>query len=145
VLSAANYTRLATFRRVLRQFLRFSEMAAARVGLTGRQYQAMLAIRASSSGAMTIRELAQDLLIKHNSAVELVDRLGSRNLVWRERAAQDRRKVGVRLTPLGLKTLRDLASVHRHELRRVGPIISTALAEFSRPGAKPPPARNRKT
>ncbi|HKU71320.1 MAG TPA: MarR family transcriptional regulator [Burkholderiales bacterium] len=143
MLSAVNYMRLATFRRTLRQFLRFSEMAAARVGLTGRQYQAMLAIRASASGGMTIRELAQDLLIKHNSAVELVDRLGSRNLVLRERATQDRRKVEVRLTPLGLKTLRDLASVHRQELRRVGPIISAALAEFTRPGAKQTAARER--
>src|SRR5690242_9345280 len=123
MLSAATYTRLATFRRALRQFLRFSESSAARVGLTGRQYQAMLAIRASPAGGMTIREIAQDLLIKHNSAVELVDRLGSRNLVWRERGAQDRRKVEVRLTPLGLKTLRDLASIHRQELRRIGPII----------------------
>jgi DNA-binding MarR family transcriptional regulator len=144
MLSAANYTRLAAFRRALRRFLRFSEMAAARVGLTGRQYQAMLAIRASPTGGMTIREIAQDMLIKHNSAVELVDRLGSRNLVSRERATQDRRKVEVRLTPLGLKTLRDLASVHRQELRRVGPIISAALTEFSRRAPKPAPARDRR-
>jgi DNA-binding MarR family transcriptional regulator len=133
MLSAANYTRLATFRRTLRRFLRFSEGAAARVGLTGRQYQAMLAIRASPAGSMSIRELAEDLLIKHNSAVELVDRLGTRGLVLRERSSGDRRKVGVRLTPLGAKTLRELASAHRQELRRIGPIISAALTEFSRP------------
>src|SRR5689334_5816565 len=144
MLSAANYTRLATFRRTLRHFLRFSEGAAAQVGLTGRQYQALLAIRASPSGGMSIRELAEDLLLKHNSTVELVDRLGSRGLVLRERSSGDRRKVAVRLTPLGAKTLRELASMHRQELRRVGPIISAALAEFSRPGAKTTPARNGK-
>jgi DNA-binding MarR family transcriptional regulator len=144
MLSAANYMRLATFRRALRRFLRFSETAAARVGLTGRQYQALLAIRANPAGGMTIRELAQELLIQHNSAVELVDRLGSRALVSRERSSGDRRKVQVRLTPLGLKILRELASVHRQELRRVGPIIRAALADFSRPVAnRAPPVRQR--
>jgi DNA-binding MarR family transcriptional regulator len=136
MLSAANYTRLATFRCALRRFLRFSETAASRVGLTGRQYQALLAIRATPAGGMTIRELAQELLIQHNSAVELVDRLGARNLVWRERSSGDRRKVQVRLTPPGIKTLRELTSMHRQELRRVGPIMHAALAEFSRPVRK---------
>jgi DNA-binding MarR family transcriptional regulator len=136
MLSAANYMRIATFRRALRRFLRFSEAAASRVGLTGRQYQALLAIRATPAGGMTIRELAQELLIQHNSAVELVDRLGSRNLVWRQRSSGDRRKVQVRLTPPGIKTLRELTSMHRQELRRVGPILHAALAEFSRPAPK---------
>lgn len=133
MLSATNYLRLATFRRALRRFLRFSEAAAGQVGLTGRQYQAMLAIRANPTGGMTIRELAQELLVKHNSAVELVDRLESRNLTRRARSSSDRRKVEVRLTPLGITTLRGLTSIHRQELRRVGPIIRDALAEFSRP------------
>jgi DNA-binding MarR family transcriptional regulator len=145
MLSAMNYMRLAAFRRALRQFLQFSEAAAGRVGLTGRQYQAMLALRACPAGGMTIRELSQDLLIKHNSAVELVDRLGSRGLVWRERDPGDRRKVEVRLTPLGRKILRELASVHRQELRRVGPIIRGALAEFSRSASQPLAVRRGKS
>jgi DNA-binding MarR family transcriptional regulator len=140
--------RLATFRRTLRRFLRFSETAAGQAGLTGRQYQALLAIRANPAGGMTIRDLAQELNIKHNSAVELADRLGSRELIWRKRSSSDRRKVEVRLTQGGIKILRGLTSVHRHELRRVGPIIRDALAEFSHPdSARPrkPESRNRKS
>ena len=146
MLSAMNYMRLAAFRRALRQFLKFSEAAAGQAGLTGRQYQAMLAIRACPTGGMTIRELSLELLIKHNSAVELVDRLGSRELVSRERDARDRRKVEVRLTPLGRKLLRELASIHRQELLRVGPVIRGALAEFSRSSSArmPHPGRRKK-
>ena len=44
-LSSADYARLASFRYALRSFLHFSESAAAGVGLTGQQYQAMLVVR----------------------------------------------------------------------------------------------------
>src|SRR6185436_16923935 len=42
-LQTADFVRLASFRYALRRFLRFSEAAAVKVGLTGQHYQAMLA------------------------------------------------------------------------------------------------------
>ena len=45
-LQTDDYARLAAFRYALRRFLRFSETAAAEVGLTGQHYQAMLIVRA---------------------------------------------------------------------------------------------------
>ena len=131
-LSTADFVQLAAFRHALRRFLHFSETAATRAGLTGQQYQALLAIRGGVERQyMTINDLARHLIIKHNSAVELVDRLVARGLVMRERIPEDRRKVRLRLSQSGEKVLRSLASVHRQELRRVGPIIHGFLKELS--------------
>ena len=130
-LTTADFVRLAAFRYALRRFLRFSEAAARSAGLTGQHYQALLAIRGRPEAEpMTINDLAQQLLIKHNSAVGLVDRLASRSLVMRERIGGDRRKVHVRLTCGGERVLERLASVHRQELRRVGPVIQGFLKEL---------------
>jgi len=130
-LTKADFVRLAAFRHALRRFLRFSESAARGAGLTGQHYQALLALRGSPEGEhMAINDLARHLLIKHNSAVGLVDRLAARGLVVRERIRGDRRKVQLRLTRTGEGVLEKLASVHRQELRRVGPIIQGFLKEL---------------
>ena len=131
-LDPVDVAQLASFRYALRRFFHFSQTAAARAGLTARQYQALLAIRgASVDGRMTISGLAQNLLIRHHSAVGLVNRLAARDLVRRERIRGDRRKVAVRLTRPGELVLQELVLVHRHELQRVGPAIRKILEELA--------------
>src|ERR1043166_6755162 len=131
-LATGDYGRLAAFRFALRKFLRFSEDAAAAVGLTGQHYQAMLVVRACPEGQrLTIAGLAQQLLIKHNSAVELVDRLAELDLVAREPSPSDRRKVELRLTPRGRGVLAKLAATHRAELQRVGPQLERFFVDLS--------------
>ena len=133
-LMTQDYARLARFRHALRRFLRFSEDAAAGVGLTGQHYQAMLVVRACPDGKrVTINDLAQQLLIKHNSGVELVDRLADLDLIARETSPTDRRKVELRLTPRGRNVLAKLAAVHRAELQRIGPELERFFADLSRP------------
>ena len=133
-LTTRDYARLAAFRYALRKFLRFSEEAAAEVGITGQHYQAMLILRACPDGErVTIADLARQLLIKHNSAVELVDRLVDEDLVAREASSADRRKVELYLTSRGRQLLAKLAATHRRELQRIGPILKRFFAELSRP------------
>ena len=135
-LTTGDYARLAAFRYALRKFLRFSEMAAAEAGITGQHYQAMLILRGCPEDRRTtINDLAQQLLIKHNSAVELVDRLVQEDLVVREASSVDRRKVELQLTGRGRQVLAKLAAVHRRELRRIGPVLERFFAELSRPPA----------
>ena len=132
-LQTDDYARLAAFRYALRRFLRFSETAAAEVGLTGQHYQAMLIVRACpEEQRITINELAQQLLIKHNTAVELVDRLVRQTLIAREPSSDDRRKVELHLTPRGRTLLARLAAVHRGELQRIGPLFKRFFVELSR-------------
>ena len=133
-LSTPDYVRLASFRLALRRFLHFSEAAAARLGLTGQQHQAMLLVRSRLGRApVTINDLARQLLIRHNSAVGLVDRLVSQGLVARHRIPEDGRKVQLLLTARGEKVLGNLASIHRLKLRRIGPELTRIVAELSLP------------
>jgi DNA-binding MarR family transcriptional regulator len=126
------YAALAAFRYALRRFLNFSEVAAAKVGLTGQHYQAMLVVRANpESKQMTINELARQLLIKHNSAVGLVDRLVEQGLLARRASQDDRRKVQLRLTAKGSRVLERLADLHRDELEHSGTHLRALLQQVT--------------
>jgi len=66
---------LADFRFELRSFLCFSEQAALRAGLQPQQHQLLLQVAGAPENAtVTIAYAAARLGLKHNSAVELVDR-----------------------------------------------------------------------
>ena len=132
-LTTKHYTQLAAWRRALRTFLRFSERAAADVGLGAQQYQAMLVVRGwAEERPVTIRDLAGELFIKHNTAVGLVDRLVRQGLMTRAISSADRRKVELALTSRGRTVLATLAALHRRELQHLGPIFKRFLAEISR-------------
>jgi DNA-binding MarR family transcriptional regulator len=131
-LQTADYVRLASFRYALRRFLHFSESETARLGLTGQQYQAMLVVRSRAERSpVTINDLARELLIRHNSAVGLVDRLVAHGLLVRAVIPDDRRKVRLRLSTPGERVLARLATVHRQKLRRIGPDIYRILGELT--------------
>ena len=127
-LTGAEYRALGGFRYQIRRFLHFSEQAARAEGLEPQQHQLMLAIRVlNGPDGPTMGELAEYLLIRHHSAVELVDRLAKRGLVERVRGQDDRRQVRVRLTAEGRDKLKWLSSAHRAELSNSGPLLVEAL------------------
>lgn len=131
VVSQEEYETLATFRYQLRRFLRFSEAAARRVGLTPQQHQALLAIKGfPERDYVTIGELAERLQIKHHSAVGLVDRLVAQELVTREAATEDRRQVYITLTARGTELLSELTVAHKEELRRMGVTLQKLLEQI---------------
>jgi DNA-binding MarR family transcriptional regulator len=131
-LATSDYAQLASFRHALREFMRFSEAAAAKEGLTSQHYQAMLILRGwPDEQPVSINDLARQLLLKHNSAVGLVDRLAQERLVVRQASTVDRRKVELRLSSRGREVLARLAAMHREELRRIGPIMKRFFAEFA--------------
>lgn len=120
-LAKSDYEALAALRYALRQFLRFSEEAAAGEGLGPQQHQALLVIKGfPGREQVTIGELADKLQVRHHSAVGLVNRLTAEKLVSREIAPDDRRKVLVTLTNRGERILAKLSAAHRAELRRTG-------------------------
>ena len=74
--ASVDYEALARFRYQLRLFLAFSEAAARRAGLTPQQHQALLAIKGFAGPApASVGDLARFLLIRHHTAVELVNRM----------------------------------------------------------------------
>lgn len=126
------YVNQAAFRFALREFVRFSETAARRLGLTPQQYQALLAIRGfPGRDQVSIGELAERLQLRHHSAVGLVDRLVSKRLAVRVKSTVDRRRVLVRLTTLGIRLLARVSAVNRGELRRLRPRLTRLLRRLT--------------
>lgn len=123
-LDDADYQRLLRFRISLRRFLHWSEEQAERAGLTPAQHQLLLAIRGHAGPAgPTIGEAAGYLLLRHHSAVGLVDRAEKAGLVERLEDGGDRRIVRLRLTPLGARLLQQLTATHLEEIQRLTPRI----------------------
>jgi DNA-binding MarR family transcriptional regulator len=120
----ADYGRLLELRTELRRFLHWSEQRAAEAGLTPAQHQLLLAIRGSREPrGPTIGDIADALLLRHNSAVELVGRAEALGLVSRAADRGDRRVVRLRLATLGTRRLEQLAELHLEELRRLAPSL----------------------
>jgi len=127
-LTLADYQALAGFRYQIRKFLHFSERAVKQAGLEHGQYQLLLAIKGMPTGVRPrISDLADQMQIRHHSAVELINRLEAGGYVHRERAQADRREVLLSLTPKGERTLGELARHHQDELRTAGPRLVEAL------------------
>jgi DNA-binding MarR family transcriptional regulator len=127
-LSDAEYGQLLAFRTALRRFLRWSEEQATALGITPAQHQLLLAIRGhDGSLGPSIGDVADVLLLRHHSAVGLVDRAVVAKLVERRSDPEDQRLVRLRLTPLGARRLRQLAGLHLAELRRMMPAVGPAL------------------
>ena len=131
-----DYRVLATFRARLREFLAFSDRASAKVGMTQQQYQALLALKTHPGPEpLTISGLAALLLIKHHSAVGMVDRLEKQGIVRRAPAVRDRRVVAIHLTPRGKRAMAKLAAVHHAELARIAPDFERIFAFLGKGGA----------
>lgn len=131
-LTSADYRALATFRNALRQFNAFSEQAAASAMLTPQQHQALLIIKEMSlDRPPNVGEVAELLMTRHHSAVELIGRLAGMNLVRRTRDPRDRRRVRIHLTPLAERKLEKLSSAHLDELRAIRPRLIELLGHFN--------------
>ena len=131
--ATVDYETIARFRYELRQFLAFSEIEANRSGLTAQQYQALMAIRGFSiREPVSIGDLARYMLVRHHTAVELVDRMVRLKIISRRTDPSDGRRVLLELTAEGERRLRRLYQIHVHELRSMGPTLTKMLKLFRR-------------
>jgi DNA-binding MarR family transcriptional regulator len=123
-----DYRRLLTFRAELRRFLRWSDDRARSLGLTAAQHQLLLAIAGHDDRrGPTIGEVAEYLLLRHHSAVELVDRAEAAGVVRRTVDPDDHRLVRLVPTALGRRRLETLSAQHMRELRALGPVFNDLL------------------
>ncbi len=130
--SDRDYARLLAVRSRLREFEHWSAQRAATFGLTASQHQLLLAIRGhGDSSGPTIGQAADYLLIRHNTAVELVDRAQQLGVLVRSRDAEDHRVVRLELTDEGRSRLEALAGAHIEELARLTPMIEALTGELS--------------
>jgi len=119
---------LAEFRYRLRRFLGFSEAAAEAVGISAQQYQLLQVVAAAPEGRpATISYIAERMVVRHNSAVELVDRAEKSGLVRRVADASDARRSLVKITGRGGELLALLVEQHLTEIDVEGVEMMRAL------------------
>ena len=75
----------------------------------------------------TIANVAARMLLKHNSAVELVDRTIEQGLLRRCPDPTDHRRILLRVTAQGERLIASLAEYHLEELEQAGPELIRAL------------------
>jgi DNA-binding MarR family transcriptional regulator len=127
-IATADYRALAELRYQIRRFLCEGDTAARQFGLEPQQYLLLLAVRGLPEGTdATIRTLAERLALKHNSVVELIDRMEKHGYVHRIRSPDDRRCVLVSLLPDGKKLLEKVARKRITELRAGGTALVNTI------------------
>jgi DNA-binding MarR family transcriptional regulator len=134
-LTDEEYQRLLRLRDGLRRFLDWSSREATTAGLTPAQHQLLLAIRGHQPGAPSMRDVAEHLLTRHHSTVQLVDRAERAGLVERRADEDDHRVVRLNLTSLGARLLESLAASHLEELERLGEHLDLLSLAAGNPGA----------
>jgi DNA-binding MarR family transcriptional regulator len=127
-LVAEDYRALAEFRYQIRKFLTVGEEIARDGGLQPQQYMMLLALRGlPADKEPTLLVMAERLRIRHNSAVELANRLARRNLIRRYRSRNDSRKVLIRLTDEGTELIEKLVRKRFFQLHSSQPLLVAAL------------------
>jgi len=116
-LSKREFETLSQFRYQLRRFLRFSEQATRRHGITHLQYLLLLHIRGTAGREWaTVGDLAERLQAHHHGVVALISRCEKEGWVSRRQGEIDRREVEVHLTAQGKRLVGQVALLHRDEL-----------------------------
>jgi len=119
-LTDEDYSRLLELRDGLRRFVHWSEQQARNAGITPAQHQLLLAVRGHPGGSPTLGDISDHLLLRHHSAVGLVDRAVAAGLLVRCGDPDDLRVVRVELTDRGAAVLAALTAEHKEELERIG-------------------------
>jgi DNA-binding MarR family transcriptional regulator len=122
-----DYERLLAFRTELRDFLRWSERAAHGMGLTPALHQLLLAVRGHPvKHPPSIADVAQQLHMRHHSAVELSQRAEAGGLLERNRDPVDSRSIHLRLTRRGQDQLEALTREHLTRIQALARALAGA-------------------
>ena len=123
--TAADFKHLLAFRVRLRRFQHWSEAQARAVGLTHAQHQLLVAVKGHAGDRPpTVGEVAGYLLLRHNSAVELVNRAEAAGLVRRKADPDDARVARVQLTRKGDRLVTQLTQAHIAELHHLAAVLN---------------------
>jgi DNA-binding MarR family transcriptional regulator len=144
-----DFEHLLELRTGLRRFLRWSEQQAQAAGLTPAKHQLLLAIRGHPDKAgPTVSEIAAYLVLRHHSAVGLIDRAVRDGLVQRNPDPSSKSIVRVTLTAAGTAKLDELAEAHLQEIAHLAPTMLTLWqaveqSDGDHPARRAPHAKDR--
>ena len=132
----SDFEYLLALRTGLRRFLHWSEHQARAAGITPAQHQLLLAIKGHPDAAgPTIGDVANYLVLRHHSAVGLVDRAVAAGLVTRGPDRANNSTVRLALTDTGNEKLDDLTEAHLEELKHLAPAMRSLWRALEADGA----------
>jgi DNA-binding MarR family transcriptional regulator len=132
-LAKPDFEHLLELRTGLRRFLRWSDQQAYAAGLTPAKHQLLLAVRGHPGDeGPTVGDLAEHLVLRHHSAVGLIDRAAADGLVRRTADATNKCVVRVALTQAGVAKLDALAEAHLQEIAHLAPAMRSLWRAFER-------------
>jgi DNA-binding MarR family transcriptional regulator len=109
----------------------FEDDLFARFDLTAQQYNALRLLRSEHPNHVPTLELAGRLVSRAPDITRLLDKLVARGLVERDRPADDRRVVRVRITEAGIALLGSLREpIRQCHARQLGHLSQKELQEF---------------
>jgi DNA-binding MarR family transcriptional regulator len=89
-------------------------------GLSPAQYNVLRILRTAGPAGMACHEIGERMITRDPDMTRLLDKLEDRELLGRSRERQDRRVIRTRISPAGLKLLKELdepvRSLHRRQL-----------------------------
>ena len=89
-------------------------------GISPTQYNVLRILRTAGPGGMACHEIGERMITRDPDMTRLLDKLEDRELLGRSRERQDRRVIRTRISPTGLKLLKELdepvRSLHRQQL-----------------------------
>lgn len=111
------------------------------VGLSPQQYNTLRLLRSVHPGSMPTLVLGGRLISRAPDMTRLLDRLENRGLLSRERRADNRRVVEVRITPEGVKLLDEVhdavQTCHRRQLGHMNQKSLRQLAKLLKEARQP--------
>ncbi len=126
----AEFEKLLEFRVALREFQRWSEDQAREAGITHVQHQLLVAVKGHAGPTPpAVGDLAEYMLLRRHSTVELIDRAEAAGLVQRVPDAEDRRVVRILLTAEGERTLQLLTRAHLKRLHGLATVLDSLMTQ----------------
>ena len=105
----------------------------AEVGLSAQQYNALRLLRSVAPGSMATLDLGRRLISRAPDMTRMLDRLERRSLLTRNRQADNRRVVAVRITQQGLELLEEIHDrVQQCHQRQLGHLDAASLHQLTR-------------
>jgi DNA-binding MarR family transcriptional regulator len=119
------------FRRILRALRIASGETQASVGLSAAQLFVLGQL--ANADVLSVKELAERTLTDRSSVAAVIERLVERGLAARSRAADDRRRAAIHITPAGRKLMRSApAAPTKRLIDGLAVLDSGELEEFAR-------------
>jgi DNA-binding MarR family transcriptional regulator len=102
--------------------------------LTPAQYNVLRILRGAAPEGASCGQISERMVTKDSDITRLLERLDVRRLITRERDAQDRRYITVKITPEGLSMLASLdepiAQCHKRQIGHLGRERLAALGKL---------------